>query len=404
MVQVDVISSMFLTSGIGPVQTIKRIINSKEFFKERGYDLNVFTADKLDATLEQSFKSKDTILLHFAKGIAKFLSKHTKFYAKNRISNLNSGSKRILDYYDTLDRAPDVIVFHGWQDCYEYLMHHKKANTRICLFIHSDGSPEGNKMILSYYPKLKGSDVEKEMDRQLEYTLMNIDAMACITKIEEKNLLTQYPFLKGKTIPVVNGISDLTEEQLEETLRIRREQPQKKYRFISVGSMNGRKGHLEVIAALHQMRPELLNEVQVLFVGDGLDKPRLMTQVEKYGLTNHVIFVGSVPNNEVYKYQAQSNISVLISKLEGLPLALLEGLRSGTALISTNVSGIPEVVHNGENGILINYSQKELNDVFNNLDKYDWDSMGKVSRKMFEDYYNFPRMREDYIKMLQKAL
>ena len=155
---------------------------------------------------------------------------------------------------------------------------------------------------------------------------------------------------------------------------------------------------------LFRSRPELLNEVQVLFVGDGLDKPRLMTQVEKYGLTNHVIFVGSVPNNEVYKYQAQSNISVLISKLEGLPLALLEGLRSGTALISTNVSGIPEVVHNGENGILINYSQKELNDVFNNLDKYDWDSMGKVSRKMFEDYYNFPRMREDYIKMLQKAL
>ena len=113
--------------------------------------------------------------------------------------------------------------------------------------------------------------------------------------------------------------------------------------------------------------------------------------------------MGSVPNNDVYKYQAQSNISILISKLEGLPLALLEGLRSGTAVVSTNVSGIPEVVHDGENGVLINYSQKELNDVFNNLDKYDWDSMGKASRKMFEDYYNFPRMREDYIRMLQIA-
>lgn len=61
------------------------------------------------------------------------------------------------------------------------------------------------------------------------------------------------------------------------------------------------------------------------------------------------------------------------------------------------------MVHDGENGVLINYSQQELNDVFNNLDKYDWDSMGKVSRKMFENYYNFPRMREDYIRMLQKT-
>ena len=30
--------------------------------------------------------------------------------------------------------------------------------------------------------------------------------------------------------------------------------------------------------------------------------------------------------------------------------------------------------------------------------------MGKVSRKMFVDYYNFPRMRQDYIRMLNKAL
>ena len=81
------------------------------------------------------------------------------------------------------------MVFDGWQDYYEYLMHHEKEDTKICLFIHSDGSPEGNKMILSYYPRLKGTDIEWEMDRQLLYALQHVDAMACITKIEEKNLL-----------------------------------------------------------------------------------------------------------------------------------------------------------------------------------------------------------------------
>jgi len=403
MLKVDVISSMTLTSGIGPVQTIKRIISSKEYFYERGYDLNVFTTDKINPTIEQNFKSKKTVLLSLAKSIAKYLSRHTKFYAKNRIATLNNGSKRILDYYDTLNRIPDIIVFHGWQDCYEYLTNHRRNNVKICLFIHSDGSPDGNKMILSYYPKLRGTYVEKEMDRQLEYTLRNVDAMACITKIEEKNLISQYPFLDGKTVPVINGISDLTQEQLTETFNIRSEQTKKKYRFISVGSMNGRKGHLEVLEALHQTKPEILKDIQVIFVGDGQEKSKLMSLVEKYNLTDYVFFVGSVPNNDVYKYQAQSNISILISKLEGLPLALLEGLRSGTALVSTKVSGIPEVVHDSENGVLINYSQQELNDVFNNLDKYDWDSMGKVSRKMFENYYNFPRMREDYIRMLQKT-
>ena len=219
MLKVDVISSMSLTSGIGPVQTIKRIINSKEFFYERGYDLDVFTADKINLTFEQNIKSKETFLLSLAKSIAKYLSRHTKFYANNRIATLNKASKRILDYYDTLNRSPDIIVFHGWQDCYEYLMNHRTNNAKICLFIHSDGSPDGNKMILSYYPKLRGTDIEKKMDNQLEYTLQNVDAMACITKIEEKNLLSQYPFLQGKTVPVVNGISDLTHDQLTQTFR-----------------------------------------------------------------------------------------------------------------------------------------------------------------------------------------
>lgn len=162
MLKVDVISSMTLTSGIGPVQTIKRIISSKEYFYERGYDLNVFTTDKINPTIEQNFKSKKTVLLSLAKSIAKYLSRHTKFYAKNRIATLNNGSKRILDYYDTLNRIPDIIVFHGWQDCYEYLTNHRRNNVKICLFIHSDGSPDGNKMILSYYPKLRGTYVEKE--------------------------------------------------------------------------------------------------------------------------------------------------------------------------------------------------------------------------------------------------
>lgn len=404
MVNVDVVTSMSLKTGIGPVQTLKRVINSHEIFAERGYDVNVFSLDCVSSTSEEQFKSKPSLLLSLAKKMARFLSQHTKFYAVNRINVLNQSCQRILAFYSSLNRKADVLVFHGWQDCYEYLKNYRQESVKVCLFIHSDGSPEGNKMILSYYPKLRGTEVEAEMDKRLEFTLRNIDAMACITKIEEVNLLNQYPFLKGKTITVVNGITDLDKEQLEHAKEIRQKSKKRKYRFVSVGSMNGRKGHKEVVEAVNQMKPELKKDVLVTFVGEGQDKNKLQSLVNAYGLTDHFVFTGSIPNDQVYIYQAEANISVLFSKLEGLPLALLEGLRSGIALISTNVSGIPEVVHNGKNGVLINYSQDELNDLFNNLNKYDWDEMGKESRRLFEDYYNFPRMREDYIKMLEKVL
>ena len=126
--------------------------------------------------------------------------------------------------------------------------------------------------------------------------------------------------------------------------------------------------------------------------------------VQKYGLKNIVSFEGIVQNKDVYKYLAKGNIAILISALEGLPLSLIEGMRSGMGIISTRVSGIPEVVNEGVNGVLINPDIDELVEVFNNLDNYDWDKMGVESRKSFDDYYNFPRMRRDYVKMLQKAL
>jgi glycosyltransferase involved in cell wall biosynthesis len=68
------------------------------------------------------------------------------------------------------------------------------------------------------------------------------------------------------------------------------------------------------------------------------------------------------------------------------------------------VSGIPEVVIEGKNGILLNPSVDDLVTVLNNIDNYDWINMGHESRKLFEEYYTFPRMRNDYLNMLDFAI
>ena len=405
MKNVDVIMSASLDSSIGPVQTIKRIKNSASWFAERGYSISVFTNDAFASTKEDEFKKKHKggILLSIAVRVAKYLSLHTKWYPRNRIKIIENLSKRVLDYYDSLHRHPDITVFHSIDDCYEYLLHHRIHGVKTICFHHTDGSEEGNKMLLVYFPKLKGTADEKKIDEKILYTVTNIDALACITKIEIQNMLGLYPMLAGKIYSVVNGISDLSEEQLEETRIIRSKTFEKKYRFVSVGSMNGRKGHIEIVEAVHRMKPEIRREVSVSFVGGGRDEAKLQQLVNDYGLQDIFNFVGIVPNEEVYKYQAQGNICILISKIEGLPQGLIEGLRSGLALISTNVSGIPELIDEGVNGRLISYDLDELVDVFNHLDKYDWDEMGKQSRKKFEDYYNFPRMRNDYLKMLNEV-
>ena len=282
MVKVDIVTSMSLNTSIGPVQTLKRVKGSIDFFRDKGYEISMYTLDALPPTAEAKFKSKETKLLRFVKKIAHYLQKHTKFYARNRIMRIYKESKRMLDYYAGLQRQPDIIVFHGWQDCYHYLKYYRIDKSKVCLFIHSDGTHDGNNMQIASFVQLKNSELEREMDSQLEYTLQNINVMACITKVEEQNLIDQYPFLKGKTFPVINGISDLTVEQLEDSQKIRENSPLKKYRFVSVGSIGGRKGHREVIEAVHNMNAELRKDIQVLFVGTGSEVEKMKGLVSKY--------------------------------------------------------------------------------------------------------------------------
>lgn len=52
----------------------------------------------------------------------------------------------------------------------------------------------------------------------------------------------------------------------------------------------------------------------------------------------------------MYKHLAQADIFVLLSENEGLPISIIEAMRAGLAIISTNVSGIPELVSN-DNGL-----------------------------------------------------
>ena len=90
-----------------------------------------------------------------------------------------------------------------------------------------------------------------------------------------------------------------------------------------------------------------------------------------------------------------------MSQLEGLPISIIEALRSGLPIISTNISGIPELLRN-DNGVLIDPDIDQLVTVLENLDDYNWDSMGKRSRELFESYYSFKRMRTNYLQMLNK--
>lgn len=99
--------------------------------------------------------------------------------------------------------------------------------------------------------------------------------------------------------------------------------------------------------------------VRFVFVGDYRDqnqysaREEVLSAIAELDLGDQVIFTGAVPNREMPKYFAASDVVVLPSLVEATSIAGLEAMASGKPIVGTNVGGIPEIVNDGETGYLI---------------------------------------------------
>ncbi len=92
---------------------------------------------------------------------------------------------------------------------------------------------------------------------------------------------------------------------------------------------------------------------QLFIAGDGSLRTVLEKQVGDSKLNNSVHFMGKVSHDELCGLYNMADMLVLPSKMEGVPMVILESLACGTPVVATAVGGIPDLINNGENGFLI---------------------------------------------------
>jgi glycosyltransferase involved in cell wall biosynthesis len=118
--------------------------------------------------------------------------------------------------------------------------------------------------------------------------------------------------------------------------------------FVFVGRLTEQKALPIALAALQEVP-----EARLVLVGDGPERKSLERRVLDLGLADRVRFVGSLPREDALGYLAGARAAVLSSAWENLPHAAVEALSVGTPVVSTAVGGVPEVVRDGENGLLV---------------------------------------------------
>ncbi len=94
-------------------------------------------------------------------------------------------------------------------------------------------------------------------------------------------------------------------------------------------------------------------DVELAVAGDGPERGPLERRAGELGLTERVRFLGACPREEVLRVFRAADAALLTSAWENLPHSLLEALAVGTPAIATAVGGVPEVVRDGENGLLV---------------------------------------------------
>lgn len=118
-----------------------------------------------------------------------------------------------------------------------------------------------------------------------------------------------------------------------------------------VGRLAEQKGH----AVLLQAMPEVLKtfpEAVLLIIGDGPERESLEEKSNSYGLADHVVWLGSKTQEEVFRLYGIIDIFVMPSLYEGFGLTAAEAMAAGLPVVASDVEGLREVVDDKETGYL----------------------------------------------------
>ncbi len=118
--------------------------------------------------------------------------------------------------------------------------------------------------------------------------------------------------------------------------------------MISVGHLIPDKGHQFAIEALAQ-----LPGASLLLAGDGPMRAELAALAARLAVADRVRWLGTLSQQQLARHYAAADITLLVSKIEGMPNVLLESLACGTPVIATNVGGSGEIVNAPIAGTLI---------------------------------------------------
>lgn len=239
-----------------------------------------------------------------------------------------------------------ILHFHEYHSLLVYLilLFLKKENIKIVAQHHGARSPFANlskrKKLFLFFPMLVLMQFFENI------LLRKIDIFYALSD-EEIAYLKRKTRKKGKIKFQTMGIDKeyFKKGNKNDAKRLLKLDKNKKY-IIYIGRIKKNKGITELLDVVKKL------DVELLIIGDGPDLDKYKSYIENNKIEN-IKFLGLIYGAEKLNYLDACDCLILPSYTEGAPVVLMEAIAKNLPIIATNVGGIPKMIKNGREGIII---------------------------------------------------
>lgn len=166
----------------------------------------------------------------------------------------------------------------------------------------------------------------------------------------KKSIMHEYRLEEQQVYCIYNGVNTSKFKQKQvysDTIKT----------FINVGTLYDIKNQSMLINAFRNVYVQFPDTI-LLLVGDGILREQLELQVEQLKLGKSVIFLGE--RDDIEGILSQADVFCLTSKVEGLPISVLEAMSVGLPIITTPAGGVVDIVENKINGFIVPQGNEEF--------------------------------------------
>jgi L-malate glycosyltransferase len=236
-----------------------------------------------------------------------------------------------------------------------------------------------------------------------KFSIEKSDALTAVSRYLQKETLTAFGCTACRIDVIPNFIDPKVYDRARYTGPLRVQLDGGRKVLMHISNFRPVKRVLDVVQVFATVNREVKSVL--IMVGDGPERHAAEQEARRLGVDKSVQFLGKI--DQVAPLLASADLFLLPSNAESFGLSALEALASGTPVIGTNAGGLPEVVRNGETGVLcgvgdVDGMARAAVELLRDEDK--WQAMSRHAASDARERFSMDDVVEQYEQVYTQAI